>query len=195
MNTATAENQPRAIIDTNILLSAIAFDGKPAQILFLVLDEKIEAITSSVLLAELEETLVKVLHLSKDNVELILDEIRNEFSIVQPKTSIKISRDEDDNRVLEAAIEGNCDYIITGDKDLLDLGSYKLPRTKSPRFSLKSLQEAAENPTFITPPNPRKTVIASSIHPRHKMAGFSASDYKNIKILTADQFLKSVFIS
>lgn len=33
-------------------------------------------------------------------------------------------RDPKDNHVLEAAIAGKCDYIITGDKDLLEVGSY-----------------------------------------------------------------------
>ena len=59
---------------------------------------------------------------------------------------------------------------------------YKLPRIESPRFSLKSLQEQQN-----TIPNdttyPRKTVIASSIQPHFKKAGFSASDYKLKKIL------------
>ncbi len=34
-------------------------------------------------------------------------------------------RDRDDNRVLEAAVEGDCDFIITGDRDLLELCKYK----------------------------------------------------------------------
>ncbi|MBI2040465.1 putative toxin-antitoxin system toxin component, PIN family [Candidatus Microgenomates bacterium] len=42
-----------------------------------------------------------------------------------PHETLHILRDEDDNRVLEAAREGNCDFIVTGDQDLLDLGKYK----------------------------------------------------------------------
>lgn len=45
-------------------------------------------------------------------------------------------RDEDDNRVLEAAIEGKCNFIVTGDKDLLELGKYK----RSLRLRLKKIQ-------------------------------------------------------
>ena len=36
-----------------------------------------------------------------------------------------VIRDQDDNRVLEAAIEGNCSHIITGDKGLLDIVTFK----------------------------------------------------------------------
>lgn len=124
-NSGTGENLPRVVIDTNILVSAIAFGGKPAEILFLVLEEKIWAITSPILLAELEETLAKIVTLSKEDIQVALKEIREEFQIIQPRISIKVSRDEDDNRVLEAAVEGGCNYIITGDQDLLDLKKYK----------------------------------------------------------------------
>ena len=124
-NSDTAENQLKVVIDTNILVSAIAFGGKPAEVLLLVTQEKIQAVTSSVLLTELEETLIKILDLSEGNVQLALEEIKDEFRIVQPRIAIKASRDEDDNRVIEAALEGNCNYIITGDKDLLDLKTFK----------------------------------------------------------------------
>ena len=125
MNSGMVENPVKVVLDTNILLSAIGFGGKPAEILSLVLKERITAVTSPILLAELEEALRKVLPLSKNDIELILDEIDDEFETVLPRFSIKTSRDEDDNRVLEAAVEGNCEYIITGDKDLLTLKKYK----------------------------------------------------------------------
>lgn len=61
----------------------------------------------------------------------------------------------------------------------------KLPRTNSPRFSLISLQETTENSNLVYHQTPRKTVIASSIHPRFKKTGFSASDYKLIRYFSA----------
>lgn len=125
MNSGMAENRVRVVLDTNILVSAIGFGGKPAQILLLAVAEKIQVIVSAILLAELEEILNKKLVLSKEELQLVLEEIRDSFEIVQPQKTIEIVRDEDDNRVLEAAVEGNCDFIITGDKDLLDLKKYR----------------------------------------------------------------------
>ena len=72
----TVESQLRVVLDTNILVSAIAFGGKPKEVLLLVTQEKIQAVTSSTLLAELEETLTKILFLSKDNIKLALEEIK-----------------------------------------------------------------------------------------------------------------------
>lgn len=120
-----AENLVKVVLDTNIIVSAVGFGGKPQQILVGVLQEKIKAVTSSILLAELEEVLTKKLPLSKADILLALEEIKNVFIVVQPKKTINAVRDEEDNRVLEAALEGGCSYIITGDKELLQLGKWK----------------------------------------------------------------------
>ena len=47
--------------------------------------------------------------------------MRMDFEVVNPRNSLKVARDDDDNRVLEAAITGKCEYIVTGDEDLLSL--------------------------------------------------------------------------
>ncbi|MBI3103934.1 putative toxin-antitoxin system toxin component, PIN family [Candidatus Daviesbacteria bacterium] len=124
MNSVTDENL-KVVLDTNILISAIAFGGKPEEVLNLVLDEKIIAVTSPILLAEFQEVYNKNFPLKFVDFELTLEKIEEIFKIVKPKRSLKIVRDEDDNRVLEAAAEGSCKFIITGDKDLLDLANYQ----------------------------------------------------------------------
>lgn len=40
---------------------------------------------------------------------------------VEPETQVSLCPDEDDNRVLECALEGNAAYIVTGDRHLLNL--------------------------------------------------------------------------
>lgn len=115
----------KVVLDTNILISSLGFGGKPRQVLSLVIDGQIIALTSPVLLAELQEVINKKFPLLRENLELLLKEIEEIFVIIQPKEILKITQDEDDNRVLEAAYEGKCDYIITGDKELLSLGSFK----------------------------------------------------------------------
>lgn len=116
---------PRVVLDTNVIISAIGYGGKPAKVFLLALEEKIQGVTSEILLAEVQEILTKKLSLSPGDLELTMAEIEDKFEVVAPRKTLHILRDEDDNRVLEAAVEGNCDFIITGDKDLLDLGKYK----------------------------------------------------------------------
>lgn len=125
MSIGTDENLPKIVLDTNILISAVGFKGKPREVLELVLNDKIKAFSSSVLLAELEDVISKKFPVLAYNESFILAEIRDKLYIVAPQSSIHAVRDWDDNRVLEAAVEGDCDYIVTGDRDLLDLNSYK----------------------------------------------------------------------
>jgi predicted nucleic acid-binding protein len=55
-----------------------------------------------------------------------------------------IGRDPSDNRLLEAALEGEADYIVSGDRDLLDLGSYEGIGIITPARFLAILREASE---------------------------------------------------
>lgn len=125
MNLGTVKKLPRVILDTNILISALVFGGKPEQIYNLVLEKQITTVTSNILIAELIEILNKKFNFNFERIQQLERIIKKHFVIVYPSEVIRIVRDEDDNRVLEAAIEGKCDYIITGDKDLLDLEVYK----------------------------------------------------------------------
>lgn len=127
MNLGMGANPLRIVLDTNILISAIHFGGKPRMILDLVEESNsaIKAITSPVLLAELGETFAKKFNFDQDHIREIKSIIEDGFEIVYPKKELRVTRDKDDNRVLEAAMEGNCEYIVTGDKDLLLLKDYK----------------------------------------------------------------------
>lgn len=126
MNIGTAENPVKIIIDTNIIISGIGFGGKPRKILQLILDNKIKAVISPILLAELEDVITKKFPKLANNFELINKKLRKKILVVKPKDSINVLKaDPDDNKVLEAAVEGKCSYIVTGDKELLDLTSYK----------------------------------------------------------------------
>lgn len=115
----------KIVIDTNILVSAIVFRGKPWQILDLALDEFIEAVISPTLISELVEILSKKFLLPKEEINSITEDIDDSFTQVYPSKTLNIARDKDDNRVLESAVEGKCQYIVTGDKDLLDLGTFR----------------------------------------------------------------------
>jgi len=120
-----AKTPVRTVLDTNILIAALIFGGNPEKIIEFVQENKVTAITSTVLLSELTEVLVKKFHFTTDKVYLIEEFIKENFVVVQPSEIVNIVRNKDDNRVLEAAITGKCQYIVTGDADLLDLKTFK----------------------------------------------------------------------
>lgn len=140
MNLGMAENPVKVVIDTNILISAMGFGGKPREILLQALEKKIQVIISPILLAEFFEVINKKFPKLDSKLFVVEKKIKKSFIVVQPKISLSISRDEDDNRVIEAALEGNCDFIITGDKDLLDLGKYKRIKIVTSEEFLKLLK-------------------------------------------------------
>ena len=122
------ENKLKVVLDKNVLISAILFGGKPQKVLNLVFRKQIFAVTSHFLLAELGDVLTKKFKYPQIRVLQIEKKIKDSFIIVQPKKSIKILKDDPDNRVLETAVQGKCKYIVTGDKELLNLGKYKKVR-------------------------------------------------------------------
>ena len=118
----------RAVIDTNILISATFWPGKPKQLLNQVRRGKITFLTSEVLLAELKEVLTredKPFKLSAEESERVLAAIRNLAETIEPHSLVTACRDNADNRVLECALDGRADWIITGDRHLLDLESFE----------------------------------------------------------------------
>lgn len=115
----------RAVLDTNVIVSGVIYKGKPRRVLELAFEENIKAFTSPILLAELVETLTKKFSLTPEQIALTEKEIKDVFRIVYPTKTLHIQKDQDDNRVLEAGVEGNCNYIVTGDKELLGLRVFK----------------------------------------------------------------------
>lgn len=141
MSTGTDENPPRIVLDTNVLISAVGFGGKPREILNLVLDDQIRVVTSPILLAELEDVIHKKFPSLSNDFNKLSIQIKKKFRMVKPKETIEILKDIEDNRVLEAAIEGKCGYIVTGDSDLLILKTFREIKILTPDDFLKELQD------------------------------------------------------
>ena len=118
----------RVVLDTNVLISAMFWSGKPKQIVNMVRRGEIIFLTSRILLDELKEILVrndKPFRLSEGEAAYIIEEFEGLSEIIQPRCNVTVCTHETDNRVLECALDGKAKWIITGDSHLLDLGSYE----------------------------------------------------------------------
>lgn len=120
------------VLDTNVIISALIFGGKPRVILELVVRKKLKGITSSPLLTELTEILIKKFRFSQKAATVTENKIKEGFELVYPRKIIKILKDEPDNRVLEAALAGQAEFIVTGDKELLNLKSFRGVKVLNP---------------------------------------------------------------
>lgn len=116
----------RVVLDTNVWISALNFGGKPAQILKIAVKKQIRLYCSQTLFAELLGVLRKKFGYSDEKIEEVEALFKKRVKFREPKITLKVIKtDPSDNRVLECAIESEADFIVSGDKDLLDLVSYK----------------------------------------------------------------------
>jgi len=136
----------KAVIDTNVIVSAhLTPSSKAVQILYLAEAGKIEIYLSPQILDELEATLLspKLMKLHKDTPEQVRHSIRllkKYVKITPGNLEVEvITNDPDDNKILACAIEGQVDYIISGDHHLTDLKSFQGIPIVNPDMFLKKL--------------------------------------------------------
>lgn len=115
----------RILLDTNVLISAYGFGGRSLALLTAVIDGGHELVISPALLAELARTLYTVLGMDDEHVRLAIDQLIRISDIVEPAATLSACRDLADDRVLECAVAGAAELIVTGDQDLLELGAYE----------------------------------------------------------------------
>ncbi len=131
----------RVVADTNILVSALLFGGPPEQVFLAGLRGEIQLFISLSLLKELEKVLKEKFKLNFHLVREIIEEVREVAEIVEVSSHIKaVSYPDEDNRVLECAVDGKADFIVTGDtKHILPLKKYGGIKILSPSEFLKHL--------------------------------------------------------
>jgi putative PIN family toxin of toxin-antitoxin system len=115
-----------AIFDTNILFSATGWQGKPFECVQRARAGEVQVVTCPELIEELAEKLEARLHFSADQVAETIADYLGFLRVIQiPKVLMAVPRDPEDNMVLECAIEGEAQYIVSGDKHLLELKEYR----------------------------------------------------------------------
>ena len=108
----------KAVYDTNVIVSALIGRGFPFIAFLLVLVGNVQIFVTESLLQEYEEVLRRPKFKSlRQDISMVLSIIRQHATLVTPTDTItKITIDEPDNRVLECAVAGKVDYIVTGNK-------------------------------------------------------------------------------
>lgn len=132
---------PRIVNDTNVWLSALYFSGKPAQIVRLIEEKDVVSITSNFILGEVHEKMVIDFHTPEFAANGTISYIKSICELIPLQGKDFGLRDEADNQVLETAVVGKCDWLITGDKDLLTLKQYSDVRIVKPGEFLTQLKQ------------------------------------------------------
>lgn len=129
----------KVVIDTNVIVSAFGWGGKPADIIRLITSGKILNFTSVEMLTELKKVVgYPRLAFSETSQAEIIEIIFNVSSIVEIHKSVNIIDDDaEDNKILGCAISAGAEFVISGDKHLLTLKNFEGIKIVTPEEFIK----------------------------------------------------------
>ena len=117
---------PVVVFDTNILISGIIWRGPPYRCLEFARSGQVEAVTCQEILDEFEEKLKAKFGYSADRATEAINDVLTFARLVTIAKELQIiTADKDDDKILECAVEGQATHIVSGDRHLLSLGSFK----------------------------------------------------------------------
>ena len=117
----------KAVLDTNVFVSGIHWTGASEKVLRLLFLDKFKLVSSAETIGEFVKIMASF-KIPMKNEDILWWEslILEKSELVVPNKKINIVKDDpDDNKFIEAALEGNADYIVTQDKHLLKIKEFK----------------------------------------------------------------------
>lgn len=118
----------RVVLDTNILVSSLIFRGVVSKVVDLWETGKIIPVISRETFDEFKKVLAyPKFSLTEEEIKAIIDNnILPFFEVADiTKTVDGVCRDTEDDKFISCAVSASADYIVSGDRDLYDLGRYK----------------------------------------------------------------------
>jgi putative PIN family toxin of toxin-antitoxin system len=129
----------KIVIDSNVFISSFFWGGHPRE----VFERIINGLDELYITDEIIKEILSVMNSSKfdTNINEIEDYIKiiEKYSkkIISKNVPESISRDKDDDKILQCGLDGNVDFIVTGDKDLLVLKEYETIKIIKPKDYLE----------------------------------------------------------
>ncbi len=130
----------KVVLDTNVIVSALLFKGVLSKLCDLWKKGKINPIISNETYAELRTVLeYPKFSLSKNEInELVEDEILPYFDVQEITRNVQgVCKDPDDDKFLSCAMSASADFIVSGDKRVLNLEKYKSIKIIKPSELIK----------------------------------------------------------
>jgi putative PIN family toxin of toxin-antitoxin system len=115
----------KVVFDTNILVSALVFPGGRGEAaLQRIIEERDRLVISQPIIDELLGILGRKFSRDREELAHVAVFLAELGAMVKPRQRLQVVADEPDNRILECAVTGRADVIVTGDKALLELGEH-----------------------------------------------------------------------
>ncbi|HET6454531.1 MAG TPA: putative toxin-antitoxin system toxin component, PIN family [Armatimonadota bacterium] len=138
-------SKPRVLIDTNILLSGLIWNGNEARLLEMAITGDVHLLVPEFVLGEAHRVLARKFpgheQLLDEVIALLDHEILGHPSTERVESAKQMLRDPADAEVLASIIESKPDFAVTGDKDLLTADIRRMYGTCSCREFLRRISE------------------------------------------------------
>ena len=116
----------KAVLDTNILVSALFWRGAPYRCVVAAEAGLFELIIADSIMEEFAEVLAEKILLSKDEIAEAVSLIQKIGRTVEISGELRaVKADADDDKFLEAALAAGADYVVSGDRHLIKLGRFQ----------------------------------------------------------------------
>lgn len=130
----------KVVVDTNVFISGILFGGNPQAIIEAWINKKYIFCLSPKLKVEIINKLQEKFSISASRIQNIEEALNVKTEKYIPKRKLFICKDVADNFLLELALESQANYLISGDKLVLELKQYDKTKIISPKDFLKLLE-------------------------------------------------------
>jgi putative PIN family toxin of toxin-antitoxin system len=116
----------RVVFDTNIYVSAFAIPGGRAEAALLkAVAGEVQLVVSRAIIRELLDVLARKFGRDAEELAHVAVFLAELAAVVRPRRKLGVLRDDADNRILECALAGRAEVIVTGDRAMLALGEYQ----------------------------------------------------------------------
>lgn len=131
----------RVVFDSNVYISALLFGGPPRHILELALRREVVLVASDDIINETAGKLREKFSWPEHRIQQFVRQTSKLAELYNPQVKLSVVKDEPDNRILECAVAGEANLIISGDKHLLKLKSFENIPIQPPKYLTYLLEE------------------------------------------------------
>ena len=141
----------KAVFDSNIIISGlIANAGAPYEVLEAWRRRGVVLLVSDAIIEEVADVLARPFfrdkrHISKSDIARVRHALKMDAIVVPSNTHLEVVGDDpDDDRIVECALDGGADYIVSGDHHLLGLKRFRGIQIVTAREFLAVLQSETQ---------------------------------------------------